>query len=447
MNAWTLVKRNPIIASLATLAAATLILISEASYWQSLATLDRLALAAQERSNLRELHIGMLDAESATRGYLLTGRSDYLEPYATGIREINESLAELDRYYAGDAATQHTLARLRSAVATKQALMTQAIRLHDEGQKTALLALIDSDVGMTQMTAIRGLLSELLAHDTRARKSSGAALRDTLALSRFGVASLSLLGLLALALYLRHAMALKAHQVELKRVAEIERARLEVEIRQRTVELTDLTRHLLTAREDERHRLARNLHDDLGSLLTSAKLDAARIKMRIADSAPEAHERLAHLVGTLNSSIELGRRIVEDLRPSTLANLGLVAALEILAREFGERSGLTIHCALAHVELSASAELVVYRLMQEATTNLSKHAQARQVWFTLGEHDGCVVASVRDDGVGFDTARRTPSAFGLLGMRYRVEAEKGRLAVVSAPGQGTTVSLSLPLSG
>ena len=447
MNAWTLVKRNPIIAPLAVLAAATLIVVSETSYRQSLATLDRLALAEQERGNLRELHIGMLDAETAQHGYLLTGRRDYLEPYANGIREINESLAALDRYYAGDAATQHTLARLRSAVKAKQAEMAQTLRLHDDGQETAALAVIAADVGMAQMTVIRGLLSELLAQDTRARKSGGAALRDSLALSRFGVASLSLLGLLALALYLRHGMALKALQIELKRVAEIERARLEVEVRQRTAELTDLTRHLLTAREDERHRLARNLHDDLGSLLTSAKLDAARIKMRLADSAPEAQERLAHLVGALNSSIELGRRIIEDLRPSTLANLGLVAALEILAREFGERSGLTLHCALEPVELSASAELVVFRLVQEATTNLSKHAQARHVWISLGEHAGRVVASVRDDGVGFDTAGPTPSAYGLLGMRFRAEAEQGHLAVVSAPGQGTTVSLSLPPSG
>ena len=108
----------------------------------------------------------------------------------------------------------------------------------------------------------------------------------------------------------------------------------------RTAQLTELTHHLQTAREDERHRLARDLHDELGALLTSAKLDAARIRSRLAGTAPEALERLAHLVATLNSSIALGRRIIEDLRPSTLSNLGLVATLEILAREFAERSGI-----------------------------------------------------------------------------------------------------------
>jgi signal transduction histidine kinase len=447
MNAWTVVKRNPVVCALALLAAVALIFVSEGTYWQSLATLEHLALGQQERAKVRDLHIGMLEAETAQRGYLLTGNKAYLQPYANGLKSVKESLDELDRSYPTEPQTQPVLAALRGAVAAKQAEMAQTLRLHDEGQTAAALALIASDVGMTQMQAILSLTTELLAQDNRVRAAHRADLQATLALSRIGVASLSLLGLLALALYLRHNLALQAHQLELKRLAQLERERLEVEVQQRTAELTDLTRHLLTAREDERNRLARDLHDELGALLTSAKLDAARIRSRLGDTAPEAQERLAHLVATLNTSIALGRRIIEDLRPSTLANLGLVAALEILAREFGERSGVQVHCALAPVKLSPPAELVVYRLVQEAITNLSKHAKASQVWISLREHDGRVEASVRDNGVGFQTAKPPASAYGLLGMRYRVEAERGRLAVVSAPRQGTTVSLSLPISG
>jgi signal transduction histidine kinase len=117
---------------------------------------------------------------------------------------------------------------------------------------------------------------------------------------------------------LRQTAALRSQQLELKRSVQAERDRLEAEVGQRTAQLTDLTRHLLTAREDERNRLARDLHDELGALLTSAKLDAARVRSRLAGSAPEALERLSHLVETLNSSIALGRRII-DLRPSTRA--------------------------------------------------------------------------------------------------------------------------------
>lgn len=103
------------------------------------------------------------------------------------------------------------------------------------------------------------------------------------------------------------------------------------QVAERTAELTELTRHLLNAREVERNRLARNLHDDLGALLTSAKLDVARLKPRLGSGSPEALELLAHLVGKLNACVALGRNIIENLRPSALSNLGLVTALEILA--------------------------------------------------------------------------------------------------------------------
>jgi len=148
----------------------------------------------------------------------------------------------------------------------------------------------------------------------------------------------------------------------------------------------------------------------------------------------------------LNSSIALGRRIVEDLRPSTLSNLGLVATLEILAREFGNQSGIGVECALEPVDLAASAELVVYRVVQEAITNISKYAGASRVWLGMNPVDGQAEVTVRDDGVGFDTTLATRSAYGLLGMRFRVEAEGGSLDVVSAPGQGCLIRIQLPLS-
>ena len=252
-----------------------------------------------------------------------------------------------------------------------------------------------------------------------------------------------IISLLALFMYWRQRSVIDKLRQELQRTIQAGRDRLETEVSLRTVQLTELTHHLQTAREDERHRLARNLHDDLGALLTSAKLDAARIKSRLADRAPEALELLAHLVSTLNSGIALGRSIIEDLRPSALSNLGLVATLEILTREFAEISGVEVHCELEPVELEVSAELMVYRLVQEAITNITKYARAQNVWVRLATDNGQVEVSVRDDGVGFDTRVQPRSAYGLVGMRFRVEAEGGTLALVSAPGQGTLIQVKL----
>lgn len=296
------------------------------------------------------------------------------------------------------------------------------------------------------MDAIRTLSTGLLKHEALKVAQVRNDIYHTLMLSRIGMAVLSAISLLALFMYLRQTYALKKKDHELQRIVQVERERLKIEVSQRTAQLTELTRHLLTAREDERNRLARNLHDELGALLTSAKLDVARIKSRLTGRAPEALELLIHLVGTLNSGIALGRDIIEDLRPSALSNLGLVATLEILVREFAEHSGVEVHCALESVELKATAELMIYRLVQEAITNITKYARARHVWVGLAARDGQVEVSVRDDGVGFDTAGQQRSAYGLVGMRFRVEAEGGTLVLVSTPGQGTLIQAKLPES-
>ena len=237
---------------------------------------------------------------------------------------------------------------------------------------------------------------------------------------------------------------LETQQADQQKLMQAERDRLEEEVSKRTTQLTELTKHLQAAREDERSRLARDLHDELGALFTSAKLDVARIRSRLGSASPEVQERLNHLVETLNSGIALKRRIIEDLHPSALSNLGLVATLEILVREFGERSGVKAHCELEQVSLDEIRELVVFRLVQEALTNIAKYAKASHVWVTLATDDQNVRVEVRDDGIGFDPGLVPPSTHGLVGMRYRVEAEGGTVTVESAPGQGVRIRVLLP---
>jgi signal transduction histidine kinase len=446
MKILNLLKGSTIIFPLALAATAAMVFISEGSYWRSVDTLGDLNAMALARMRIQDLQQSILGAESGQRGYLLSGREEYLQPYADALADSEAALHALDAYYAGDAESRAVLGRLRKAVETKMSELALTIRLQQDGRREASESIVLSDIGREQMVTIRSLSTELLQHEARKVAAGGADLYGTLTLARIGVATLSALSLLALFLYLRQTSAIGEHELELKRAVQAERDRLEIEVRQRTAQLTELTKHLLSAREDERQRLARDLHDELGALLTSAKLDAARIRSRLAGSAPEALERLNHLVEALNSSIALGRRIIEDLRPSTLANLGLVSTLEILAREFAQRSGIEVRCALQPVALDASAELVVYRVVQEAITNISKYAKASEVWLGLGDVDGRVEITIRDDGVGFDPDLRTQSAYGLAGMRFRVEAAGGTLVVESAPGQGSLIRVSLPAS-
>jgi len=154
---------------------------------------------------------------------------------------------------------------------------------------------------------------------------------------------------------------------------------------------------------------------------------------------------VAHLNEALNGGIALKRRIIEDLRPSSLSNLGLVAALDILLREFSSRSEIRVVENLAPVTVSAAAQLTIYRLVQEALTNVVKYAKANEVVVSLQPSPaGGATVAVRDNGVGFDVGAPRLARHGLIGMRYRVEADGGTMRLESAPGAGTLIEATLP---
>ncbi len=437
-------KRSPIVFPLACVAMMAMVFISEGSYMQSVRQLDDVGEMATARVAIQRLTRSIVDAETGQRGYLLTGKNEYLLPYATALKEIEATFNLLDAHYQDEAQAKGIVVLLRNLTESKLSELAITVRLYDDGKTEASKEIILSGLGKEKMDAIRVLAAQLLDHESSKVAQGRLSIYRTLMISRLGIAALSALSLLALFLYLRQLAAHDRHQLELARMVQAERDRLEVQVRQRTEQLTELTQHLETAREDERSRLARDLHDELGALLTSAKLDAARIKSRLGNTSPDAMERLNHLVEALNGGIALKRRIVEDLRPSALSNLGLVTTLEILAREFAERAEVQVHCELAPVKLKPSTELVVYRLIQESITNISKYAKATQVWVKLNSSHGQVYVLVRDNGVGFDATQKPKSAYGLVGMRFRVEAEGGVLNVVSAPGWGTDIQATLP---
>ena len=359
-----------------------MLVISEGAHWQSVSALNELIAIDEARGDIVRLQQSILAAEAGQRGYLLTDRKEYLAPYDEALKEIDESFKRLDQYFAASPIADDVLGGLRALTEAKLSELAVAIRLYDEGKSAASTDIVLSALNKKQMEAIRALGTELLSDPGAGDRCPPRTLFITMQGRRIGMALLTAVSLLALYLFLRRSHELKQQEQRLKDIVQAERDRLEIEVAQRTAQLTELARYLQTAREDERNRLARNLHDELGSLLTSAKLDAARIKSRLAGTAPEALERLAHLVQTLNQSIALGRSIIEDLRPSTLGNLGLVATLEILAREFAEQSNIAVECSLSPVKLDANAELMVYRLVQEAITNISKYAGAQSC---LGE--------------------------------------------------------------
>lgn len=256
-------------------------------------------------------------------------------------------------------------------------------------------------------------------------------LYDAFALNRFAVHGLLLFSLLAFYLF---ALLLRRSDQERSQ----ENHRLEGLIGERTLELRDLAGHLVTVREDERARLARELHDEMGGLLTATKLELARLR-RVPLLPEVAEQRVAGIEGRISECIMLKRRIIENLRPSSLDQLGLRVALELLCADTTTATGIPVHSELQDVRLDPDAELTLFRVVQEALTNMAKHARASQAWVRLEATPGWATVTVRDDGRGFQPRTVPAGRHGLLGMRVRVESHGGRLRIESAPGHGTTV--------
>ncbi len=431
---------------LASFAALAMFFISESSYQQATERFEQLGTQAMARITIQTLWRSLTDAETGQRGYLLTDRKEYLKPYEVGQEQVAKSLAWLNNYYSTEPSTQGLMAQVQKAAENKLAELAETNRLHDEGKEEAWRDLLLSNIGAEQMDAVRIYSEKLLAHETIKVNEGRKNVLQTLMVNRIGVTAMAALSLLALFMYLRQTTMLVRLREEQRRVAQQERDQFELEVVRRTGQLTDLARHLQTVREDERNHLARELHDELGALLTAAKLDVARLKSRLGTLTPEVAERVQHLSDGLNSGIALKRRIIEDLRPSSLSNLGLVAALEILVREWGERSEIAVDSDFQPVQLRPSAELTVYRLVQEALTNIIKYAKASEIQVRLSAENGQVLVTVRDNGIGFNVEAKPVSAHGLLGMRYRLETEGGTLLLKSSPTQGTVIEAHLPES-
>jgi signal transduction histidine kinase len=223
---------------------------------------------------------------------------------------------------------------------------------------------------------------------------------------------------------------------------------LESLVEARTRELSALSTHLQELSEKEKSELARNLHDELGGLLTAAKMDLSWLQSRVPE--PALQERLAQLGGVLDEAMDLKRRVVEDLRPSLLDHFGLPTALRAYVDSACTKAGLRADLSLPDdgPPLPKDTAIALFRIVQEGVTNIIRHAAARTVTlrFTL-EQDACSF-SLSDDGRGFDAADASVRwSHGIMGMRQRVRALGGRFELESAPGSGTTLRVSIPRAG
>jgi signal transduction histidine kinase len=214
-------------------------------------------------------------------------------------------------------------------------------------------------------------------------------------------------------------------------------------------ELAELGMAAEATREQEKSRVARELHDELGQALTMMRMDVAWCKAHLAQAAPGADAKLDRMENLLKVTVAATRRIASDLRPLMLDDLGLVPALEWLVQNMSQRAGLACRLSIDDpaIVLPPAHSTAVFRIVQEALTNVAKHARASHAEVALRRSGDLLEITIRDDGAGFpiDDPRK-PESFGLLGLRERISLLRGTASISSAPGSGTTIAVTLPLA-
>jgi signal transduction histidine kinase len=219
------------------------------------------------------------------------------------------------------------------------------------------------------------------------------------------------------------------------------------DIGRRTRELASLSAFLQTHYEREKARLARQLHDELGGILTPAKMDLSWLESRLGGDA-QYRERMARLAALIDQGIDLKRRVIEELHPSLLDHLGLAAAVQWYVDEVCGAAKLESRVTVSKLErLTPDLEIALYRIVQESVTNAVRHSKATKIELVVERTPQGVKLSVLDNGVGIaDLDRARKASHGLVGMTHRMRAINGTLDISSRKGEGTKVEAFLPLA-
>lgn len=398
--------------------------------------------ASQERHRLLvELQMAVTDAESAQRGFMLTRDDEYLEPYRESKAIVQGLINELLAAYkdAGPTMSQNAM-DLTAVILTKFAEIDSTLVVF-ERNRTQSMTMKTLTFGQRSMTGVRHAAREMRVQERTFVVSQTEQWLEELQLSRTISAGGAALNLILI--FVAGALVMR----DMRRRSAIA-ADLESQVAKSTSELSELSTYLQRLSERERSSLARELHDELGGLLISIKMDLSQLKSQIDLSKDEVRTRWERVQSTLSAGIDLKRRVIEQLRPSLLDNMGLVTALKWQAEQICSAAKLRLNENFPEDEpkIAPDAAIALFRIAQEALTNIVKHAQATQVDIELSVRDDFLVLRIDDDGVGITATRPAVGSHGISGMKHRLKSYDGSFTIERRWPNGTRLVASVPLA-
>ncbi|HXA35927.1 MAG TPA: CHASE3 domain-containing protein [Steroidobacteraceae bacterium] len=407
---------------------------------------ERVHASQLRQQALSELIALMTDAESGQRGYLLTGESSYLQPYTEAVANVEAALDRVRAAYGNS--DNRELEELRILTGKKLGEIEDTLALFRKRGTAPAVNLVRTDVGKLAMEEISRIVDTLQTAEAHELSAATAQWQADFRMSRWVSAAGVILniGLVLLATRLVYGdMRRRARQATNLRDQKQE---LEHQVDERTRELTALSTHLQGVSEQEKSALSRELHDELGGLLVAARMDLSWLQQRLPTSDPSIEQRFKRIHESLSAGVDLKRRVVEELRPTLLDNMGLFAALRWQFKETCRRAGLKCTESIPDSEpkFNPDAAIGVFRIAQEALTNILKHAEAKSADLVIRIESETFVLRVTDDGKGIPANQlQTITSHGLASMRHRISALGGSWEVRSPSSGGTTVTALIPL--
>ncbi|WP_425605949.1 sensor histidine kinase [Paraburkholderia sejongensis] len=382
--------------------------------------------------------------------FLLTKDDVAAQAFCASAARIRDNTRQLERFYRGGRADNAELASFTQILALIDARIGAgaAALQHAAPHPLELRACGEAaSVNPADASLIDSTLTLLRDNEERRAQHALAASRADQRLSTLCAAGLSALNIVLFILLFRNLGIQIDRQARAQRQLITQQEELDQLVNERTRQLEALGWHLQAVSENEKTQLARELHDELGAILTACRMDVAWARRKLKDSEPELADKLQRALANLDQGIALKRRIIEDMRPTVLANFGLVTALRTLADEAAQRNGwaLELHLPADDIQLDEQTEIALFRVAQESLTNAAKYARASKVSIALRVDDGEVALHIADNGVGIMPAdlKRTHT-HGLLGMRQRVAAHGGRFEIRRGPHNGTDIDVVMP---
>jgi signal transduction histidine kinase len=448
--------RMPLYKTILCVTCALLLIVNGFSLFHNLQALRGaqvlLSQTARVADRLQYLNVLVLDAESSMRSYFLSDRDSYLGPTRTALADSEVEFRELEKLLADNPSQLKNLTQLHTLVRRRLTIMSQAIDVYRDGglQEIVNIAKLSDDRASMDEIRLQVVIMEQEQNETLNARSA-VFYQEYQKAVWLGV-SINALAILVLVMFYQLVRRSFAHRAAVEHALQSANENLESTVEQRTEQLSVLSRHLISISEEEKARLSRELHDELGANLTSISMDIAAVTQQLRHSHPELAEQLKRARATLVETVEMKRRIVENLRPSLLDNLGLCAAIESYCEEFSRLAQVRCDCNVAAdmenlTRHSGDLSIALFRIVQESLTNIRKYAKASRVTVTLNRSGEGLMLRIIDDGIGIasDTIIK-PMSHGLLGMRERALLLGGNLNIRRGRNEtGTCIEVAIPL--